>query len=176
MIRLRYAQELPGHAVAPGDVAAVLERALNLLVNKLEQEKFAKSSRSGPKRGIKNPRPVPAEVRREVWQRDGGRCTFTSVAGRRCEATSRLELDHIELLARGGRTVPGNLRLRCRAHNQYSAEQAFGEGFMRTKREYAKRDGANSPLPGAGGRRRNARQTANASGSHTRPSSLGGPM
>jgi hypothetical protein len=27
------------------------------------------------------------------------------------------------------------LRLRCRAHNQYGAEQAFGRDFMNTKRE-----------------------------------------
>ena len=137
--QLRYAQELLGHAVAPGDVAAVLERALDVLVSKLEQKKFAKSARSGPKRGSKNPRHVPADLRRQVWQRDRGQCTFTSTQGKRCEATSRLEFDHIEPLARGGRTVASNLRLRCRAHNQYAAECEFGAGFMDHKREAARR-------------------------------------
>ena len=134
--QLRYAQELLGHAPA-NDVATVLERALDLLVAKLEQRKFARSARTGPKRGSKNPRYVPAEVRRQICQRDGGRCTFTSVSGKRCDATAGLEFDHIEPLARGGRTSAANLRLRCRAHNQYAAEQAFGDGFMRTKRERA---------------------------------------
>ena len=35
------------------------------------------------------------------------------------------------------------LRLRCRAHNQYTAEQAFGRDFMNTKRE----TGGKPPLP-----------------------------
>ena len=33
----------------------------------------------------------------------------------------------------------GNLRLRCRAHNQYEAERTFGAGFMAEKREQARR-------------------------------------
>ena len=32
-----------------------------------------------------------------------------------------------------------NLRLRCRAHNQYEAERVFGTGFMNQKREAARR-------------------------------------
>jgi hypothetical protein len=62
-----------------------------------------------------------------------------SASGRRCAEGAALEFDHIEPLARGGRTVAGNLRLRCRGHNQYEAEQAFGAGFMRGKREQARR-------------------------------------
>ena len=31
------------------------------------------------------------------------------------------------------------MRLLCRAHNQFAAEQTFGAGFMRTKREFAQR-------------------------------------
>ena len=145
--QLRYAQELLGHAVAPGDVAAVIERALDLLVSKLKQKKFAKSARSGPKRGSKNPRHVPADVRRQVWQRDRGQCTFTSASGHRCDARTRLEVDHIEPLARGGRTVVANLRLRCRAHNQYEAERAFGAGFMQTKRDRANEQRASARVP-----------------------------
>ena len=30
-----------------------------------------------------------------------------------------------------------NLRLRCRAHNQYAAERMFGAEFMKEKRERA---------------------------------------
>jgi hypothetical protein len=70
-----------------------------------------------------------------VWERDGGRCTFVSASGRRCDERSRLEFDHVEEVARGGRaTVPG-IRLRCRAHNQYTAECSFGAGLMARRRE-----------------------------------------
>ena len=34
-------------------------------------------------------------------------------------------------VARGGSAAVSNLRLRCRAHNQYGAERTFGAEFMR---------------------------------------------
>jgi hypothetical protein len=74
-----------------------------------------------------------------VWQRDGGQCTYVSVAGHRCEARTRLEFDHIEPVARGGRASVSGVRLTCRAHNQYAAECAFAAGFMSRKREAAQR-------------------------------------
>jgi hypothetical protein len=51
----------------------------------------------------------------------------------------RLEFDHVEPVARGGRATVAGIRLRCRAHNQYAAECAFGAGFMSRKREAARR-------------------------------------
>jgi hypothetical protein len=81
---------------------------------------------------------VPAAVRREVWLRDGGRCTFVGDSGHRCEARTRLEFDHAEPYARGGPSSTAGLRLRCRAHNQHAAEQAFGAGFMHRRREEAR--------------------------------------
>jgi len=73
-------------------------------------------------------------VRREVWARDGGRCTFTGAAGRQCGANRGLEFDHVQPVARGGAATVENLRLRCRAHNQLEADRAFGAGFMQKKR------------------------------------------
>ena len=135
---LDYLRELMGHAVPSGDTGEVLKRALRLAVEQLERRKFAKAVRSGPKRGSQNPRYVPAEVRRAVCRRDGGRCAFVSAAGQRCASRTRLEFDHIQPVARGGKPTASNLRLCCRAHNQYLAEQALGERFMKTKRERAK--------------------------------------
>ena len=48
--KLRYAQALLGHAVAHGDVAQVLDRALDALIHKLEQCKFAACVRTRPGR------------------------------------------------------------------------------------------------------------------------------
>ena len=137
--QLRYAQSLLGHAVPSGDVAAVLERVLDLAVAVLEQKKFAKCARSRPRRSSANGRYVPAEIRRTVWQRDGGQCTFVSDKGKRCEARSRLEFDHVDPVARGGQTTSDRMQLRCRAHNQYTAECTFGPGFMHEKRQEARR-------------------------------------
>ena len=55
-------------------------------------------------------RAIPAGVRRQVWQRDGGRCSYVDPqTGRRCNSTHLIEIDHI---------VPGNLRL-CGAHHRH---------------------------------------------------------
>jgi hypothetical protein len=142
---LRYAQALLGHALPSGDVAEVIERALRELVRKLEQQKFAASARSRPdpdsgrgSRGAAKGRYVTAEIRRIVWPRDGGQRTFVSDGGTRCEARTRLEFDHVDLIARGGTTTVAGLRLRCRAHNQYTAECTLGAGFMREKRQEAR--------------------------------------
>jgi hypothetical protein len=136
---LRYAQALLGHQLPSGDIGTVFERALRSLVGELERRKFAATTRPRPKpsRTPANPRHIPSSVKRTVWERDGGQCTFVSAAGQRCAARSRLEYDHVEPVARGGRSTVAGLRLRCRAHNQYAAECAFGTGFMDRKREAA---------------------------------------
>lgn len=137
--KLRRAQALLGHSIAPGNVAEVLDRALDALIDRLEKRKFAKTDRPRRCPGRTSPasRHIPARVQREVWHRDGGRCTFVSDAGLRCSARDGVEFDHVETVARGGMATVSNLRLRCRAHNQYAAEQAFGAGFMNYRRREA---------------------------------------
>jgi len=132
--KLRYAQELLGNAVPNGDLAQVLDRALDALIAKLEQQKFAQTDRPRPCKRSDDARHIPASVKRAVWQRDRGQCTFVGENGHRCESRSRLEFDHVEPVARGGQATVKGLRLRCRAHNQYEAERAFGRGFMNAKR------------------------------------------
>jgi 5-methylcytosine-specific restriction endonuclease McrA len=136
---LCYTQSLLSHSVPSRDIPKVLKRCLELGVEALEKQKFAKCVRSRPRRSSANGRYVPAEIRRIVWPRDGGQCTFVSEAGKRCEARDRLEFDHIDPVARGGQTTADRMQLRCRAHNQYTAERTFGPGFMHEKREAARR-------------------------------------
>jgi hypothetical protein len=135
---LRQAQALLGHAVPSGDVAQVIERALEALVQKLEKQRFAKCARPRPQRGPANGRHIPAAVKRAVHERDGGQCTFVSEHGKRCESRTRLEYDHVEPFARGGQATVSGVRLRCRPHNQYGAECTFGSRFMAGKREGAR--------------------------------------
>lgn len=138
--KLRYLQELLGNQIAPGDLAAVLDRALDALAKQLERTRFGASSRprDGATRTSANPRHIPSRIKHAVWKRDLGQCTFTSDNGHRCEARGALEFDHIEPVTRGGAATVDNLRLRCRTHNQYEAERLFGEGFMQLKREQAR--------------------------------------
>ncbi len=66
---------------------------------------------------------IPAVVRREVWRRDQGRCSYVDRysgrdSGRRCGSCYRLEIDHIVPFALGGGAEPRNLTLHCRAHHK----------------------------------------------------------
>jgi hypothetical protein len=70
-------------------------------------------------------RHIPAAMRRHVWARDEGRCAFVGSHGR-CTEIRQLEFHHVVPFARGGPTVVENLALRCRAHNVYESDQAFG--------------------------------------------------
>ena len=166
--KLSYAQELLGHALPSGDVAQVLDRALDALIERLEKRKCARARRPRPsKRSSNNPRHIPAHVRRAVWERDGGRCTFVSEAGRRCPARTRLEFDHVDEV---GRASVAGVRLRCRAHNQYGAECTFGAEFMREKREAARRKAEarrqEMAAQAADEERRNAAQTQARAAAH----------
>jgi hypothetical protein len=128
--KLRRAQELLGHAVPSGDVAQVLDRALDALLGRLEKRKFGLAAKPRAARPAAHPRSIHAQIRHAVYKRDGGRCVFIGEEGRRCGSRSRLEFDHVLPLARGGRTTIANLRLLCRAHNLHAAERAFGRDFM----------------------------------------------
>ena len=124
--RLRRVQDLMRHSVPDGDLAAVFDRALCVLLIELEKSKMASTSRprTAP-RSVPRSRHIPASVRREVWRRDEGRCTFRGTRGR-CAETGFLEFHHVRPFAVGGKADSRNIELRCRAHNQYEAELFFG--------------------------------------------------
>jgi 5-methylcytosine-specific restriction endonuclease McrA len=138
--KLCHAQALLGRANPSGELEGVLDRALEALIATLERRKFgaARGTRRRTPQPSKSLRHVPIHVRRTVYTRDQGQCTFVSESGQRCPARTRLEFDHIEPVACGGRATVDNLRLRCRAHNQLEAECAFGAGFMSRKRHEAR--------------------------------------
>ena len=143
--KLRRAQALLRHAIADGDPAAIFNRALTLLVAELEKTRLAAVTRpraagrsaaaAGPHMDRANrSRHIPAAVKRAVWARDGGRCTFVSPRGR-CTEEGFLEFHHVVPFAAGGETTEGNVFLRCAMHNRHEAEQYFGAGAARSVRE-----------------------------------------
>jgi 5-methylcytosine-specific restriction endonuclease McrA len=129
---------LMSHEVPTGEMTLVLKGALKLAKAQLEKRKCAATDRPGRSRGCTSTRRIPAAVKRAVWERDRGQCTFVSESGRRCQERARLEYDHAEPVARGGQATAENVRLLCRAHNQYAAERAFGADFMNRRRAEAR--------------------------------------
>jgi 5-methylcytosine-specific restriction endonuclease McrA len=76
-------------------------------------------------------RHIPAAVRRQVWRRDGGRCTFLDARGVRCRATRAIEFHYEHPYALGGLHSAENITLRCRSHNELAAERDFGRELVR---------------------------------------------
>ena len=65
-------------------------------------------------------RAIPAAVKREIWQRDRGRCRYVDPhTRRRCTSRHLLQIDHVLPYGLGGGSDPGNLRLLCHAHHRH---------------------------------------------------------
>jgi hypothetical protein len=143
--KLERARELMRHRNPSGDLEVLFEHALDALLDKLERERLAKTSR--PAQAPRSPRCEPAagvkrSTRREVFARDGERCTYVSEEGRRCSSRACLELDHIESRALGGSNEASNLRVMCRPHNMLHAENVFGRELIRVRTHFRQRRGA----------------------------------
>lgn len=136
--KLQRLQDHLSHRIPPSELAEVLERTFEIALGQLDRKKLAATDKPVPRRRSANKRTIPAHVRREVWKRDGGRCTFVSEGGHRCESRGGLEFDHAHPVARGGEATVENVRVLCRTHNQLQAERLFGAGFMKEKRENAR--------------------------------------
>jgi len=109
------------------ELGAMVHAAIEAWVSERERRRFAQAR--SPQ---KHPRPtstrdhIPAQLRREVFARDGGCCAFVGESGKRCESRHQLEIDHVVPLAAGGLAVADNLRLLCRAHNRHAAREVLG--------------------------------------------------
>ncbi len=129
---------LLAHARPGMSIAEALKYGIQLALDKHRPKKPIANpvDATSPDSNCASPTPLPAQegtprraptaaIKRAVWARDGGRCTY-SHGGRRCTSRYALEFDHIRPWALGGETNAENLRLRCRAHNQLGAIRVFG--------------------------------------------------
>ena len=158
--------ELFRHQNPSGDLNVIVERALFELLESKVKQRFGHGKASKPrakrepaaatpnvevtesadaqaKTKSKVPPPIsrhiPLQVRNHVHARDIAQCTFVSVDGRRCTERGFIEVHHHNTtFARGGEATVENLRLACRAHNRFFAEQDYGRAFMHEKLREAK--------------------------------------
>jgi hypothetical protein len=131
--KLRRVQSLLRREIPDGDPGAIFDRALNLLLEKVEKTKLRAAAKPRPHPPIRPrtdnsvpSRDVPRAVKRGAWRRDTGQCAFVSPTGRRCSERAFLEFHHIQAYAKQGPATVGNISLRCWRHNQYEAELIFG--------------------------------------------------
>jgi hypothetical protein len=125
-----------------GDLAAVIEAAVNEKLERLEARRFALTSR--PRKQLEDAdtspssRSIPAPVRRAVFERDGGQCYYVDASGRRCPERHRLEYHHHDPFGRGGDHSVANCHLACSIHNLLLAEEAYGKDRMAPYRRAAR--------------------------------------
>jgi hypothetical protein len=141
--KLCLAQDLLQHRVPNRDLGTVIEKAVDLLLEKVNKERLALVDRPRKKLEetsiLATSRYIPAAVRRAVVTRDGSRCTFVDeTSGRRCEESSGLEFDHVEGYARTKRHDPRFIRLLCGPHHRLVTEKTYGPAFA--QRGYMVRD------------------------------------
>ncbi len=132
--QLQELRALMRHQVPDGDLGKILARAVAGLLAQVRKRKFAetpvpKPAPSRPPEQLPS-RHIPAAIRRAVWRRDAGRCTYVSAGGRRCDSQEFLEFDHADAWARTRAHSIDAITLRCRAHNQQRARLDFGEPHM----------------------------------------------
>lgn len=106
-----------------GQWATLCPRCNKKLENKIAAERFdaffaeredgadAPAPDAAPRR-----EPIPAQVKREVWRRDGGACV-------ECGSRELLEFDHIIPVSRGGANTVRNLQLLCERCNRLKSDQ-----------------------------------------------------
>jgi hypothetical protein len=136
---LEQVRALASHRQPKGELLPLMKQALLAYRSELRKTRFgldrksrrALGRKASATQSAKRSRYVPAEVAREVYDRDGGCCSFVAPDGRRCGTRQFLELDHVKPWAERGPTTVENLRLRCRAHNQHSARSHFGAEWIR---------------------------------------------
>ncbi|MEQ1875431.1 MAG: HNH endonuclease signature motif containing protein [Bdellovibrionia bacterium] len=131
--KIKKLKGLVAHALPNASTADLINRLCDLGLEKWDPSRQKTRTRrsgqsitnDGPENSpwtSKNRR-VKISLRRDVWKKDGGRCS-------NCESEFALEVDHIQPVAKGGQSTSENLRLLCRTCNQRSAIEQLGEKTM----------------------------------------------
>ncbi|AKU98315.1 hypothetical protein AKJ09_04979 [Labilithrix luteola] len=131
--KLELARALMSHRNPSGDLAVIIEQAVDLLIEKLSKEKLGTTSRARLRKPSAQHGYVTRAARREAFERDGWQCSFVGKNGQRCPARSFLEVDHVTPRALGGSGEAENLRVLCRAHNRDAAERVFGRAHVEAR-------------------------------------------
>ena len=98
---------------------------------KLRSQQAKKVTTSSPKwkctgQVKKLSRAIPSGLKRHIWKRDEGQCSYVHPeTKRRCGSKHLLQIDHIKPFSLGGKSELNNLRLLCAGHNRFRSERTF---------------------------------------------------
>jgi len=141
--KLERLRALMRRSLPDGDPARLIDIAVTEKLERVEAKRFGKTKRPRKSLADTDTRPssrdVPAAVKRTVYARDGGRCTYRNRLGRRCGRRLDVELHHKHPFGRDGDHDPANVTLMCKTHNTLQAEQGYGHEVMARFRVAASR-------------------------------------
>jgi len=126
--KLKVAQSHLAHKYPEGKIADTLNEALDALLKKFEPKPRSIPLEKEEGRSL-DTRYIPRGIRNEVWERDGGQCSYVSSSGKRCSAKRFLQLDHIEPWVLGGSSHEATKRRRpvksslCSIHRDLGRRQ-----------------------------------------------------
>jgi hypothetical protein len=139
LAKLEAARDALSHSHPGASLDVVLEVGLDLVLERHRKRRgigtkarasAATGASAAVEGGVAAIGRITAEVRRRVWERDGGRCQWPLDGGGTCGSTLRLEFDHRVPRGRGGDSGESNVRLLCRVHNQRAARLVYGDAHM----------------------------------------------
>ncbi len=133
LAKLEAARLALSHSMPGASAVDVLSAGLDLLLERDAKRKgLVESPRPAPPEEQAEPGAahVPAAVRREVWERDGGCCQWPADSGGVCGSRLRLQFDHQVTRVEGGRSIASNVRLLCEVHNKLAARERLGDRLM----------------------------------------------
>jgi hypothetical protein len=116
-------RNLLGLKLSDQQFASLFEELADLALKKLEPKEDLPTL---AKAKVSETRYIPAKVKRAVWNRDAGRCSYVDPQGKRCDSKHALQYEHVTPFAMGEKSTYENLKLLCPSHNQLSAIQAYG--------------------------------------------------
>ena len=123
------AKRLLSHKYPFGDMDDILSEIVKEYLERHDPQRTLELGGIAPAKGSSS---ISAPIRRAVWARDGGRCTFVGPDGTRCQSRRMLEIDHRLPRALGGVDAATNLRLLCWPHNDAERRRILGEGKLST--------------------------------------------
>ena len=124
---LERAKQLLSHKFPFGGMDDILSEIVKEYLERHDPQRILELGEVAPAKGSSS---IPAGIRRVVWARAGGRCTFAGLDGIRCQSRRMLEIDHRLPRALGGADTAANLRLLCRPHNDAERRRILGEGEL----------------------------------------------
>ncbi|MFN8370914.1 MAG: HNH endonuclease signature motif containing protein [Bacteriovoracaceae bacterium] len=105
------------------DTALIIEKALDIALSSTDVTK----TKTIHSKGSNNPRTIPAKTKKEILMRSNQKCEYPG-----CESIHFLEFDHIKAVSQGGTNEKKNIRLLCKAHNQFYAINRLGMRHMKS--------------------------------------------